>query len=190
MRRSARLQQQQQQKEEEDETSSSRGLPSSPSDAAAAAAGAAATRTGAAWMEPALSGLYGALASVAGKLALSSGSPVSALCAAEFGTAAPWAVPPGYCAALQVGCRAVLFGAMLGCNGLMLSTFLMALEKRGTLIVVVISSTCNMLASGLLGQLLFGEPVHLSWCVGASLMCLGVGLVAFSQHDTSKKPPG
>ena len=142
-------------------------------------------------MEPALSGLYGAFGSVAGKIALSGGdSPVSTLCSAEFGQAVLWAVPQGYCAALQVGVRAVLFLAMLGCNGLMLSTFLMALEKRGTLIVVVISSTCNMLASGLLGQLLFGEPVHLSWCVGASLMMVGVGLVAYSQHDTGKKPAG
>ena len=138
-------------------------------------------------LEPLLSGIFGALGSVAGKFALSGDSPVDKVCLNEVGKAL-LNVPRSTCTIIIVSFRILLFMVMMGCNGLMLSNFLMALEKRGTLIVVIISSTSNMLASGLLGYLLFGESLRHSWIFGASLMLVGVFLVAHSQQDTKKLP--
>ena len=140
-------------------------------------------------MESILSGLFGSLGSIAGKLALSSDSPISTVCVNELGKTL-LDIPQGYCTMITITFRALLFFAMLGCNGLMLSYFLMALEKRGTLIVVIISSTCNVLTSGLLGLVVFHETVKSSWYFGACLMLGGVCLVAFSQMETTKKIPG
>lgn len=138
-------------------------------------------------VEPFLSGIFGALGSVAGKFALSADSPINNVCLNEVGKAL-LNVPHSTCTIIIVTFRVMLFLVMLGCNGLMLSNFLMALEKRGTLTVVIISSTCNMLASGMLGYLLFGESLRESWIFGASLMLIGVFLVAHSQQDTKKIP--
>ena len=140
-------------------------------------------------MESILSGLFGSLGSIAGKLALSGDSPISTVCVNELGKTM-LDIPQSYCTVITITFRALLFLAMLGCNGLMLSYFLMALEKRGTLIVVIISSTCNVITSGLLGLLLFHEAVKSSWYFGACLMLGGVCLVAFSQLETTKKIPG
>lgn len=131
-------------------------------------------------MEVFLCGVYGALGSLSGKLALGQDSPVSGLC--NEGVGRSLGIPHSHCAMIVIGFRFLLFGLMVMLNGLMISSFLLALEKKGTLVVVVISSSMNICLTGLLGHFFLGENVGENWYIGALLMLIGVFLVAFSQE--------
>jgi drug/metabolite transporter (DMT)-like permease len=131
-------------------------------------------------MEVFFCGVYGALGSLSGKLALGRDSPVSGLC--NEGVGKSLGIPHGHCSMIVLGFRLLLFAFMVMLNGLMISSFLLALERRGTLVVVVISSSMNICLTGLLGQFFLGESVGESWYGGALLMLVGVFLVAFSQE--------
>ena len=69
----------------------------------------------------------------------------------------------------------------------MLSNFLIALEKKGSLVVVIVSSSTNIILTGFIGQLLLNEDVGDNWYAGASLMLMGVALIAFSQDSRKEK---
>lgn len=75
---------------------------------------------------------------------------------------------------------------MLAFNAMMLSNFLIALEKKGSLMVVIVSSSTNIILTGVIGQILLGEDVGDKWYIGACVMLIGVTLIAFSQ-DTRKE---
>jgi hypothetical protein len=53
---------------------------------------------------------------------------------------------------------------MLVCNVLMMSNFLVALEKKGSLMVVIKSSSINMILTGIFGLCLLGENVKDNFC--------------------------
>jgi drug/metabolite transporter (DMT)-like permease len=83
--------------------------------------------------------------------------------------------------------RVIFFVLMLVCNALMMSNFLVALEKQGSLMVVIVSSSINMILTGIFGLCLLGENVKDNWFVGAFLMSVGVTLIAISQDVKNEK---
>ncbi len=66
-------------------------------------------------------------------------------------------------------------------NGFMVSNFLKALEKNSSLLVTVVSSAVNFLFTGVVSNLVLQEKLGLKWMGGASLIILGILLIAFSQ---------
>ena len=123
-------------------------------------------------------GLFGACASVFGKISLSDLSPpikyLSNHCLIEF----PNFV---YCKKIIYLVRFVSFLAMLYTNALMLSMFMKALEKRNSLPVTVGTSAINFLFTGILGNLILRENINSQWFLGALLIASGVLLIALSQ---------
>jgi drug/metabolite transporter (DMT)-like permease len=76
---------------------------------------------------------------------------------------------------------------MLYFNVLMVANFLKALESKGSLVVTVVCSAINFLVTGLLGNLILGEEVNITWCLGASLIIVGILLILFSQGGHKEK---
>ena len=134
-------------------------------------------------MQSVLCGLYGALATVCGKLALSSNFITSYLetSCLQNPTVA------GVCNEINYVYRGVMFAAMIIFNGLMLANFLKALEKSSSIVVTTVSSSCSFLLTGVLGSLLLSEKVGLQWVLGAFLIIAGIIFIVFSQVDVSKK---
>ena len=133
-------------------------------------------------MEPFLCGIFGAFGSFSGKLALSDDSPVRDVCIPTD------QLPESYCNSIVITSRLLLFILMLISNGLMVSNFLTALEKKSSLFVVLTSSSINVILTGILGQSFLDEPVRENWYCGALLMLMGVLFVTLSQD--SKKSSG
>jgi drug/metabolite transporter (DMT)-like permease len=126
-----------------------------------------------------LIGLFGATASLCGKLSLSQGTLAAPLhICNSLG---------GYCVVISLTFRVIFFVLMLGCNALMMSNFLVALEKKGSLMVVIVSSSINMILTGIFGLCLLGEIVKDNWFAGAFLMSIGVTLIAISQDTKNEK---
>ena len=143
-----------------------------------------------------LCGIAGAVGSLCGKLALSengTGIGANQSCTVFFsGTAAEESTGGvgsggGYCTVFTYAVRAFFFSGMLACNAFMLSNFLIALEKKGSLVVVIVSSSTNIILTGFIGQLILNEDVGDNWYAGASLMLMGVALIAFSQDSRKEK---
>ena len=82
--------------------------------------------------------------------------------------------------------RSVCFVLMLLSNGIMLSTFLVALEDAGSLSGSAISSASNMSISALYGYLLFNDSTssYQGW-VGFSMILVGVALLSTVQVESS-----
>ena len=129
-------------------------------------------------------GISGAVGSLCGKLALSDNSTRETC--SSFLTVANYELGI-YCTGISFVLRALFFFSMLACNAFMLSNFLIALEKKGSLMVVVVSSSTNIIMTGLIGQFIFGENVGDNWYAGASVMSIGVALIAFSQDARKDK---
>ena len=129
-------------------------------------------------------GIAGAIGSLCGKLSLSENG-AAAICTAYL-SGNQFLAAGGYCAVFSLAFRALFFLLMLAFNALMLSNFLIALEKKGSLMVVIVSSSTNIILTGIIGQTLLGEDVGDKWYLGASVMLMGVTLIAFSQ-DTRKE---
>ena len=128
-------------------------------------------------------GIAGAVGSLCGKLALSEHVAMD-VCTVYLSDIS--FLSTGYCTVFSLAFRAVFFVLMLTFNALMLSNFLIALEKKGSLMVVIVSSSMNIILTGVMGQTILGEDVSDQWYVGAFVMLIGVALIAFSQ-DTRKE---
>jgi len=126
-----------------------------------------------------LSGVYAAAASICGKLSLTA-------------TKTPyWLERLGFCSSeenLWTKCwvyvsvfRLLCFSAMFFLNILQLSSFLKALERKGSLPVTVVSSAVSFILTGILGSLVLDEKLSFQWLVGAGCVAAGVALVAMSQ---------
>jgi uncharacterized membrane protein len=124
-------------------------------------------------MDMFICGFAGGVAALLAKLALDKKSPIERYC--EFQISGPW---ENSCSLFL---RTATFGLMLYANAIMLSRFLRALEKGSSLVVTVVSSSANMVTTGIFSQLIFGEEVEENWYLGAILISAGVTLVALSQ---------
>jgi hypothetical protein len=134
-----------------------------------------------------LCGIFGAMASILGKISLSETSIVTAAvgsaCIRSSTILNVWPTVATLlgkdlldqyglevifsCSTLAQTSRLVVFVLMVYCNALMLSYFLRALRDRSSLAVTVVSSATNFLITGLLGGLILGEDVNGVWYIGA-----------------------
>lgn len=122
-------------------------------------------------------GVFGGLATIFGKISFSDNwiiSYFSILCGG-------WAAQSGYCLYVDYLVRGLSLMGIVGCNAFIVGYFLKAMEQNNTVIVVVISSAVNFLTSGILGQVVFGEKVPVSWFAGSALIVLGMLLVTLSE---------
>lgn len=137
--------------------------------------------------------MYSATASICGKLSLTDASKnrsqwvnmILSLCSntsdQENGEDS-WAKCWIYISAFRLLC----FAAMMMLNILQLSSFLKALERKGSLPVTVVSSAVSFILTGILGSLILDEHVSFQWLMGAACIAAGVGLVAFSQSGNKR----
>jgi drug/metabolite transporter (DMT)-like permease len=131
----------------------------------------------------ALCGLYGAFATIAGKIALSDTIVITHLnhqCATQF------SLSQSHCDSGVLLFRVMLFALMIFCNGLMISQFLKALEKNSSLSVTVISSAVNFLFTGMAGNIILRENLGLRWILGATLILAGILMITISQGDSRR----
>ena len=131
-----------------------------------------------------LCGVAGAVSSLFGKLALSALSPAETCAVLFSGTSFQ---EGGYCTIISTACSCTLYLLMIACNAYMFSTFLIALKKKGSLMVVIVSSSTNIILTGVFGQFILGENVGDRWYAGAFVMMVGVALIAFSQDPRREK---
>ncbi|GAX82555.1 hypothetical protein CEUSTIGMA_g9981.t1 [Chlamydomonas eustigma] len=71
----------------------------------------------------------------------------------------------------------IMWGLLLMCNGAMTALFIKSLTKLPSLQATVLSLSTNILATGLLGGLLFREHLTPSWFLGAACILCGVFLI-------------
>lgn len=110
-------------------------------------------------------GTCAALASVTGKLATGHLSWLTSLVTGQYF----WHL------ALLV--RILLIGCTVALNGVMWTTFVEAMQFLNSSEASVLNVGTNILLSGALGWLLFGETVSAGWWCGASLIVSGVTLM-------------
>lgn len=122
-------------------------------------------------------GAFGSVASIVGKIALSDNWLVNTLRTYLCDNTVV------SCYIIEWPIRAIIFALMFSCNALMISNFLKALEKNGSLQVTVMSSSINFVLTGLLGTLVMNETVSLMWYVGALMVSVGIYLVSLSQME-------
>mmetsp|Transcript_21333 Transcript_21333/g.19408 ORF Transcript_21333/g.19408 Transcript_21333/m.19408 type:complete len:140 (+) Transcript_21333:46-465(+) len=129
-----------------------------------------------------LSGLFGALTSILGKISLSESTPVidyiQYYC--EISILITNRI---YCINISFAIRLICFILMIYFNMLTFTFFLKALETRGSLPVTVISSATNFLVTGILSGILLGENINQQWYLGAFIIVFGVCLIALSQGN-------
>jgi drug/metabolite transporter (DMT)-like permease len=132
----------------------------------------------------ALCGIFGSLASVMGKIALSENrvlSAVLAFCAQDLGLAR------ASCQAASTALRLLCFGLMLACNAAMVAFYLKALAEDASVVATVGSTAVNCLVTGATGFLLFGESVGSSWLLGSLFISTGLCLILTSQDGPQRR---
>ncbi|GFH60719.1 hypothetical protein CTEN210_17195 [Chaetoceros tenuissimus] len=67
---------------------------------------------------------------------------------------------------------------MVGCNVLMVGTFVEGMTQSGSTIATALSTGSNFVLSAVFGILIFKEVVNYAWVVGFSMILLGVGLLS------------
>lgn len=128
-----------------------------------------------------LCGMFGALASIFGKLALSDNlylDGVSKICAAS--------AVGDKCELIMFLTRAALFGMMLFLNAAMVGSFLRSMERNASVVVTVLSTGSNYVVTGFLGRFLFQEVLGSWWLVGSTAICFGMCLIGISQEGLPK----
>ena len=136
-------------------------------------------------------GAYGAFSGRSGKVALSEDSPltlsVKDLCLRHVvSSESSEQQQEEMCWYTVSLCRVIALISMVCFNALMLSTFMKALEKRGSLPVTVGTSASNFLLTGILGSIVLGEKVNGTWALGALVIAAGLTLVTLSQQSLVK----
>lgn len=132
-----------------------------------------------------LCGLCGALASVAGKVALSNNrtlETVNMLCEDNN----LHSLGPNTCVGVAILFRVLAFSCMLLLNAAMVSSFLRSMEKNSSVIVTVISTAANYLLTGLAGKLAFNEALGSWWMLGSTIICVGLCFIVVSQDGIPK----
>jgi uncharacterized membrane protein len=132
-----------------------------------------------------LTGVYSALASIFGKLSLSS-SDDDILVAQSIAFCNSSINLKNHCTLILSSLRITSLIGMLACNIFMLSSFLKALSCKGSLHVTVISSSVSFLLTGILGSIVLGEKINLKWFIGALLIALGVSCIASCSGSDKK----
>lgn len=127
-------------------------------------------------------GFFGGLATIFGKVSFSDNWIImesQSFCSSFMGQSFT------ACFYVTLLVRALAILGIVGCNAFIVGYFLKAMEQNNTVIVVVISSAVNFLTSGILGQVMFGEKVPVTWFAGSALIALGMLLVALSEGPAS-----
>ena len=126
-----------------------------------------------------VAGVFGAFASVFGKLAFSSDSLavkyVENKCQ-QFLTGID-ATSQSQCSIVVYIFRAIMFCVMMGVNAVMLSSAVRALHADGSLKSTVMTTSVNFVATAIFAYLLFGEDLSTTWWVGAVFIFFGVYFV-------------
>lgn len=125
-----------------------------------------------------ITGFFGALSTIFGKMALSSNHIIEAfvnVCNFELH------LEPEHCEFLLWILRGLIFGLMLLFNGLMINFFLKSMDRYSSIIVTVVSTATNNLLTGLLGALILKERVGLNWILGSIIIGLGIFFISLSQ---------
>lgn len=131
-----------------------------------------------------LCGVYGALASVSGKIALSSNrilESVSFYCASNLSSFGEHS-----CDGVVIACRLLSFGCMILLNAAMISSFLKSMENNSSVVVTVLSTASNYLLTGFAGKIVFNEPLGSWWVLGSTIICIGLCFIVISQEGMPK----
>jgi drug/metabolite transporter (DMT)-like permease len=86
----------------------------------------------------------------------------------------------------QDGGQILCYVLLIACNGLMLTLYSKSLSHTPSLQATVATLSSNILFTGQLGKVVFGEKINLSWWVGASTILLGSYFIRNSSSITSK----
>ena len=126
-----------------------------------------------------LAGMLGAVGSSVGKLAFDGSSSAveltTAWCAAKVNEGL---VEESSCDRFVFLFRSLLAVGMVLINGIMLGVYVRAMQEEGSLPATVTNFGASFVTTGLVGYFIFSEPLNVYWCFGASLISLGVYLVA------------
>lgn len=122
-------------------------------------------------------GVYGALAGVLGKYAFSDETIVTRSVFDSCRSSSSVIFSEANCQYFVYVARFVMFLLMLWDNALMFSSAFKGLNEDGSLTSTVLSTSANFLCTAFLGYFLFNEQLPYSWCVGASMVALGIYFV-------------
>lgn len=141
-----------------------------------------------------LSGALGATASCIAKLALDPTSPVPSpvgrACRSRLewipsAVAAVLYSPDHACVGAELLARGVCLLFMVGCNALMMGTFLDGMEESGSVAATGLATAANFSASALYGIVLFHETVNMTWLLGFAMIVAGVLMLSTVRLRTS-----
>lgn len=124
------------------------------------------------------SGTLGATASMCAKLGLSSSSdsPISKhtyeLCVMHVSS------DDSLCNAVTLLVRGVCLLSMVAVNALMMSSFLEGMQESGSVSASALSTASNFSVSAIYGLVLFDESMNAMWCVGFSMIMIGVWMLS------------
>ena len=74
--------------------------------------------------------------------------------------------------------RSALAVCMVLMNGVMLGFYVRAMQEEGSLPATVTNFGASFVMTGLIGYFIFSESLNVYWCFGATLISIGVYLVA------------
>jgi len=83
--------------------------------------------------------------------------------------------------------RAICFAMIFAANAFMWNFFVKSMNLSSSLNATVINSSLNYFFSAFFGYLIFGEPLSLSWWLGASLILFGVFLITNGSKKNDAK---
>jgi len=74
---------------------------------------------------------------------------------------------------------------MLLLNAVMITSYVRAMSRAGTVVTTVTNTGVNIGASSVLGYLMFQESLTVKWLVGAALTLFGVLIIQRSQEEST-----
>ncbi|XP_063951397.1 transmembrane protein 42-like [Lytechinus pictus] len=132
-------------------------------------------------------GVCAATASLCAKLAMS-GEEVAEFCSYLHEIMQSDLVPP--CSMIAFAMRIGVFSLIFIFNGLMWTLFTKSMQLcPASLHATMTNSSSNLIFSGLMGQLLFGETLSLKWWFGVSLIIVGLFFVNRGQQTSNDSTP-
>ncbi|KAL3693395.1 hypothetical protein R1sor_007046 [Riccia sorocarpa] len=117
-----------------------------------------------------------------------------------MGLAWAWACAAGACAATSAimaklasplerwEYKAACFAIVILCNVSMWSLYVRSLTALSSLQATVVNFGSNFLLSGLAGFIIFNEPAHFQWFVGASFILAGIWVISTASDETEEMP--
>lgn len=126
-------------------------------------------------------GVLGAVGSSVGKLAFDGSSSAVALATSWCATKVlDQTLTDTTCESFVYLFRALLAIGMILINGAMLGIYVRAMQEEGSLAATVTNFGASFVTTGVIGHFVFHEPLNMHWCFGASLISIGVYLVALA----------